>query len=156
MDIIKSKEVKIVGAFLLITGISGSVLFLTILFPFRNIISLLNIIPIVLFLLTAYSGYLILIKESENGLVYGRAIVALQIIKFHILGIGYYFVTGGYLFIGFNNLNFGFDFGLGTKFSVQIFDDISNVMFQLNILALVVFIYLSKLLNRIDEKTEES
>lgn len=150
----RTTEVRLIGAFFLVAGLFGLSTFLGLIFPIDNIISLLNIFPTVLFGLTFYSGYLLLLKENVRGLEIGRAVITLQIVQFHIAGLGYLFVTGAYIFVGFANLNFALTFGVENTFTINLSDDTSNVVFRLNILALSIFIYLTKLMNRIYDNQE--
>ncbi len=155
MVTLKSTEIKIVGAFLLVSGLFGFFAFILTIFPLNNFVAFFNIVPTFLFALTFYSGYLLLIKQDEKGIEYARAVVALQLINFHIYGVGYMFITGAFIFIGFNNLNFGFDVGLNTTFVINLSEETNNFLFRVNILALAVFIYLSRLMNRIEEEEEK-
>src|SRR5688572_5363326 len=116
----RTTEIKLIGAFFLVAGLFGLFTFLGLIFPLDSIISILNIFPTVLFALTLYSGYLLLLKENVKGLEIGRAVIALQIIHFHIAGVGYLFVTGVYIFVGFANLDFALTFGLENTFTVNI------------------------------------
>ena len=150
----KTIEIKLVGAFFLVAGLFGLFTFLGLIFPLDNFISFLNILPTILFGLTVYSGYLLLLKENVRGLEIGRAVIAVQIIQFHIAGLGYLFVTGAYIFVGFANLNFALNFGLDNTFTINLSDDTSNVVFRVNILALAIFIYLTKVMNRIYDSQE--
>ena len=100
---IRTTEIRLIGAFFLVAGLFGFFTFATLIFPLNDLINVLNIFPAILFALTLYSGYLLLLKENPKGLEIARAVVALQIIHFHIAGIGYMFVTGVYIFIGFSN-----------------------------------------------------
>ena len=150
----RTTEIKLVGAFFLVAGLFGLFTFLGMVFPLNNLTSLLNIFPTVLFGLTVYSGYLLLLKENVKGLEIGRAVIALQIIHFHIAGVGYLFVTGAYIFLGFSNLNFGLNFGLENTFTINISEESDNILFRINILALAVFIYLTKVMNKIYDEQE--
>ena len=150
----KTTEIKLVGAFFLVAGLFGLFTFLDLIFPLDSIISILNIFPTVLFALTLYSGYLLLLKENVKGLEIGRAVIALQIIHFHIAGIGYLFVTGVYVFVGFANLDFGLTFGLENTFTINISEETDNLLFKVNILALAIFIYLTRVMNKIHEEQE--
>lgn len=135
----KTPEIKLIGAFLLVAGLYGLCTFVDLVFPLDNFISVLNIFPTILFGLTVYAGYLVLLKEDVKGLEIGRAVIALQVIQFHIAGIGYLFVTGAYVFFGFANLHFALTFGLENTFLINLTDDTSDVVFRLNILALTFF-----------------
>jgi hypothetical protein len=150
----RTTEIKLVGAFFLVAGLFGLFTFLTFVFPLDNLISVLNIFPTVLFGATVYSGYLLLLKEDVQGLEIGRAVIALQIIQFHIAGLGYLFVTGAYIFVGFANLDFAMNFGLENTFNINLSDDSSNIVFRINILALAIFIYLTKVMNKIYDYQE--
>jgi len=97
---------------------------------------------------------LLLLKENVRGLEIGRAVIALQIIQFHVAGLGYLFVTGAYIFVGFANLNFALNFGLENTFTINLSDDTSNVVFRLNILALAIFIYFTGVMNKIYDNEE--
>ncbi len=151
----QSIELKLVAAFFFVTGVYGA---------FNSIISfpivedLLQILfggfLIVIFGLTALSGYFIFI-ENDKGLEYARAIAALQIVHFHIGGIGYYFVTGVYAFVGLINADFGLRFGLDNGMFINVASDPSLFILRINILAIGVFIYISKLLNRLDYESDE-
>lgn len=154
MKHLHTTEIKLIGAFFIVAGLYGLSMFLAVTFPLHDIISLLNLFPTALFALTTYSGYLLLVKENAKGLEIGRAVIALQLIQFHIAGLGYLFVTGAYAFVGFANLNFGLTFGLQNTFTINISEDTSHVVFRLNILALSVFIYLTRLMNKIDDDQE--
>jgi len=154
MKAFRTTEIKLVGAFFLVAGLFGLFTFLRMVFPLDNLMSLVNIFPTVLFGLTVYSGYLLLLKENVKGLEIGRAVIALQIIHFHIAGVGYLFVTGAYIFLGFSNLNFGLNFGLENTFTINISEESDNILFRINILALAVFIYLTKVMNKIYDEQE--
>ncbi len=154
MNIFKSTEIKLIGAFFLVGGLFGFITFIGMIFPLNNFISFLNLFSTLFFALTFYSGYLLLLKENENGLEIGRAVIALQIIQFHIMGIGYLFVTGGYIFAGFNNINFGVTFGLENTFVINFSEETSNFIFRVNILALGIFIYLTRIIKKIDDERE--
>ena len=150
----RTTEIKAIGAFFLVTGLFGLFAFLGLIFPLDNLASLVNIFPTVLYGLTVYSGYQLLFKENIKGLEIGRAVIILQVINFHVAGLGYLFVTGAYIFVGFTNLNFALNFGLENTFLINLSDDTSNVVFRVNILALAIFIYLTKLMNKIYENEE--
>jgi len=150
----RTTEIKLIGAFFLVAGLFGLFNFLTLIFPLDNLIGLINIFPTLLFGMTVYSGYLLLLKENAKGLEIGRAVIILQIIQFHIAGLGYLFVTGAYIFIGFANLNFGMNFGLENTFTINLSDDTSNIVFRINILALAIFIYLTRVMNKIYDNQE--
>jgi hypothetical protein len=150
----RTTEIKLVGAFFLVAGLFGLFTFLGVIFPLDNFISFVNLFPTLLFGLTVYSGYLLLIKENVKGLEIGRAVIALQIIQFHIAGLGYFFVTGAFIFVGFQNLNFAMNFGLQNTFTINLSEDTSNVLFKVNILALAIFFYLTRVMNKIYEKQE--
>jgi hypothetical protein len=150
----RTTEIKLIGAFFLVAGLFGLFAFLTLIFPLDNLISLMNIFPTILFGMTVYSGYLLLLRENVKGLEIGRAVIVLQIIQFHIAGLGYLFVTGAYIFVGFANLNFAMNFGLENTFTINLSDDTSNVVFRVNILALAIFIYLTRVMNKIYENEE--
>ena len=150
----RTTEIKLIGAFFLVAGLFGLFTFLTIIFPLDNIVSLINIFPTILFGLTLYSGYLLLLKENVKGLEIGRAVIALQIIHFHIAGVGYLFVTGVYAFLGFANLDFGLKFGLDNTFVINLSEETDLILFKINILALGIFIYLTKVMNKIYEEQE--
>jgi hypothetical protein len=152
MNTFKSTEIKLIGAFFLVAGLYGFITFLGIIFPLNGFGSFFNLFPTLLFALTLYSGYLILLKEDEKGLEYGRAVIALQIVQFHILGVGYLFVTGGYIFIGFTNFNFGIKFGLDNTFMINLAEETNNFQLRLNVLALTIFMYLSKVMNKIENE----
>jgi uncharacterized membrane protein len=154
MNRFKTTELKLIGAFFLVAGLYGLVTFISIVFPFNGLVSLLNLIPTLFFALTLYSGYLILLKEDEKGLEYGRAVIALQIVQFHIMGIGYLFVTGGYIFVGVTNLNFGINFGLENTFVINLAEETNNFQLRINVLALAIFMYLSKVLKKIENEQE--
>ena len=154
MKAFRTTEIKLVGAFFLVAGLFGLFTFLGMVFPLDNLMSLVNIFPTVLFGLTVYSGYLLLLKENVKGLEIGRAVIALQIIHFHIAGVGYLFVTGAYIFLGFSNLNFGLNFGLENTFTINISEESDNILFRINILALAVFIYLTKVMDKIYDEQE--
>ncbi len=149
MKAFKTTEIKLIGAFFLVAGLFGFFSFLGMIFPIDNLISFLNIFPTVLYGLTVYSGYLLLLKENVKGIEIGRVVIVLQIIQFHIAGLGYLFVTGAYLSAGFVNFNFGLNFGFENTFTINLSEDTSNVIFRVNILALAVFIYLTKVMNKI-------
>jgi hypothetical protein len=150
----KTTEIKLIGAFFLVAGLFGLFTFLALIFPLDNFISFLNIFPTILFGMTVYSGYLLLLKENVKGLEIGRAVIALQIIQFHIAGLGYLFVTGAYVFVGFANLNFAMNFGLENMFAINLSDDSSNIVFRVNILALAIFSYLTRVMNKIYDDQE--
>lgn len=150
----RTTEIKAIGAFFLVAGLFGLFRFLVLIFPLDNLVSLVNLFPTVLYGLTVYSGYQLLFKENIKGLEIGRAVIILQIINFHIAGLGYLFVTGAYIFVGFTNLNFALNFGLENTFLINLSDDTSNVVFRVNILALAIFIYLTKVMNKIYENEE--
>lgn len=146
-----STEIKLVGAFFLVGGLTGFIYFLAAVFPINGLISFLYIIPTFLYGLTFYSGYLLLIKNDISGMEIGRAIIALQIIHFAIAGVEYVFVTGAHISIGFINWHFVFNFGLDNKFLISLYDESSNFLFKVNLLALAIFIYLSRTLTKLDE-----
>lgn len=150
----KTTEIKLVGAFFLVAGLFGFVTFLGVIFPLNELGKLLYILPAVLFGLAVYSGYLLLIKENIKGIEIARAVIALQMIQFHIAGLGYLFVTGAFLFVGFENANLGFNFGLESVFSVTLSEDTSNVVLRINILAVGIFFYLTKTLNKFYDDQE--
>jgi hypothetical protein len=152
MNTFKSTELKLIGAFFLVAGLYGFITLLSTIFPINGFISFLNFFPTLFYALTLYSGYLILLKEDEAGLEYGRAVIALQIIQFHILGVGYLFVTGGYIFIGVTNLNFAINFGLENTFVINLAEETNNFQLRLNILALAIFMYLSKVMSKIESE----
>jgi hypothetical protein len=155
MQKLRSAEIKLIGAFFLVAGLLGFFTFGVRIFPLDNIfLSILNLFPTVLFGFTFYSGYLLLLKENEKGLEIARAVSALQIIHFNIAGLEYAFITGAYLFFGFKNANIGFDFGLLTSFTVSLYDEAQATVFQINILALGVFLYLSRTIKRIEDDRE--
>jgi hypothetical protein len=154
MTRLRSTEVKLIGAFFLVAGVWGFVVFLSRIFPLNNFLSFLNIFPTVLFGLTFYSGFLLLLKEDNKGLEIGRAIIAVQIINFNIAGLEYLFVTGAYIFCGFTNLKFAIKFGFENTFWIGIYDEPTNFVLRLNILALAVFLYLSRTIRIIDIETE--
>ncbi len=154
MNEFRTTEIKLIGAFLLVAGLFGLFAFLALNSSPDNLVNLLNIFPTILFGLTVYSGYLLLLKENVKGLEIGRAVIALQIINFHIAGLGYLFVTGAYIFVGFTNLNFALNFGLANTFIINLSEDTSNVVFRLNILALAIFIYLTRVINKIFDDQE--
>jgi hypothetical protein len=155
MQKLRSAEIKLIGAFFLVAGLLGFFTFLIRIFPLDNIfLSVLNLFPTVLFGFTFYSGYLLLLKENEKGLEIARAVSSLQIIHFNIAGLEYIFITGAYLFFGFKNANVGFDFGLQTSFTVNLYDEAPAMVVQINILALGVFLYLSRTIRRIEGERE--
>jgi hypothetical protein len=154
MQKLKSIEVKLIAAFLLVAGRWGFLAFLYRLFALDSGFEMiLHLFAAGLFGLTTYSGFLLL-KENEKGLEIGRAIVAMQIVNFHIAGLGYSFITGAYLFFGISNARFGFDFGLDTGFLIELADESTNFVLRLNILAVAVFVYLSRTLNRVQEEQD--
>ena len=104
--------------------------------------------------LTLYSGYLLLIKEDEKGLEIGRAVISLQIINFNIAGLQYVFITGAYLFFGFRNINVHLNFGLENTFLIKLYNESQDFVFNINILALGVFLYLSRTLSKIEDEKE--
>ena len=63
-------------------------------------------------------------------------------------------MTGAYIFVGFANLNFGINFGLENTFTINLSDDTSNIVFRVNILALAIFIYLTRVMNKIYDNQE--
>ncbi|MEM8569202.1 MAG: hypothetical protein AAGF85_22290 [Bacteroidota bacterium] len=150
----RTTEIKAVGAFFLVAGLFGLFTFLGLIFPLDNFVGFLNLFPTALYGLTVYSGYLLLFKEDIKGLEIGRGVIIIQLINFHIAGLGYLFVTGAYIFVGFTNLNFALNFGLENTFLINLSDDTSNVVFRVNILALAIFIYLTRVMNKIHEKEE--
>ncbi len=152
MNTFKTTELKLIGAFFLVAGLYGFITFLGIIFPLNGFVSFFNLFPTLLYALTLYSGYLILLKEDEKGLEYGRAVIALQIVQFHILGVGYLFITGGYIFIGLTNLNFGINFGLDNTFVINLSEETNNFQLRLNVLAFAIFMYLSKVMNKIENQ----
>ncbi|MEX2231159.1 MAG: hypothetical protein WD824_03290 [Cyclobacteriaceae bacterium] len=154
MNDFRTTEIKLIGAFFLVAGLFGFYTFLIMIFPLDNLISIVNIFPTVLFGLTLYSGYLLLLKENVKGLEIGRAVIALQILHFHIAGIGYLFVTGAFIFTGFNNFNFGRTFGFQNTFLINISEETGNILFKVNILALAIFFYLTKVMKKIYEEQE--
>ena len=154
MKELKTREIKLFGAFFLVAGLFGLYTFLGLVFPLDDLVSVLNIFPTVLFGLALYSGYLLLIQENAKGLEIGRAVIALQVVHFQIAGIGYLFVTGPFIFVGFANLNFGMNIGLDNTFTVHISDAATDVVFRINILALSIFLYLTRLIRKMDEKEE--
>ena len=154
MEKFKSTEIKLIGAFFLVAGLFGFFRFLILIFPIDNFVSLFNLFPTMLYGLTLYSGYLLLIKEDEKGLEIGRAVISLQIINFNIAGLGYVFITGAYLFFGFRNLNVHLNFGLDNIFLVNLYEESADFIFNINILALGVFLYLSRTLSKIEREKE--
>lgn len=150
----KTTEVKLIGAFFLVAGLFGLFNFLSLIFPLDNLISFLNIFPTILFGMTVYSGYLLLLKEDVRGLEIGRAVVALQIIQFQIAGLGYFFVTGVYIFVGIVNFKFALNFGMDNTFLINLSES-TDTTFRINILAFAIFVYLTRVLNKIfDEEPE--
>lgn len=154
MNDFRTAEIKVIGILLMVAGLFGFLMFLPAIFPLDNLISLLNIFPAGLFVLAFYSGYLLLFKEDVKGLEIGRAVVALQIIHFHIAGVGYLFVTGVYVFVGFTNFNFNVSFGIENTFAVNVSEETSNVLIKVNILALIIFMYLTRVRNKIYDEEE--
>ena len=150
----RTTEIKLVGAFFLVAGLFGLFTFFGLVFPLNNLVSVLNLFPTMLFALTVYSGYLLLLKENVKGLEIGRAVIALQVINFHIGGVGYLFVTGAYMFAGFVDLDIGITAGLENTFVINIADESDQVVFRVNILALAIFIYLSKVMNRVYDQQQ--
>lgn len=150
----KSTEIKVIGAFFLVAGLFGFFSFLVMIFPLDNIQSLLNLFPTLLYGLTLYSGYLLLIRENEKGLEIGRAVISLQILSFNIAGLGYVFVTGGYIFFGFRNITVHLDFGLNNTFLVNLYDEPQDFILNINILALAVFLFLNRTIYKIDNERE--
>ena len=149
-----STELKILAAILFVAGFYGFVSSLLAIFSAENFVGIIFHLGLILiFGLTTLSGLLIF-KENEKGLVYARAIVALQFINFKIAGLGYYFVTGAYLFVGINGSEIGFEYGLNTGMNF-ILGDSDVLMFRLNLLAIGAFIYLTRLLNQLDEEEIE-
>jgi hypothetical protein len=153
MKALRTTEIKIIGAFLLVSGLLGFFVFLPRVFPLDNLISFLSMFPTFVFGLTFYAGYLLLLKEDERGLEIGRSVVAMQLLNFKIGGLGYSFITGAYVFFGFVNLHGGLNFGLETEFTVALSED-STFIFRINILALAVFIYLTRTMRKIEERIE--
>lgn len=151
MNSLRTTEVKLIGAILLAAGLYGFVVFATLVFPLNDLVNVLNIFPTSLFGMALYAGYLLLLKESPKGLGIARALVALQIIHFGIAGIEYLFVTGIYIFVGFSNLHFSMNFGLENTFQISFSDESNNFIFHVNILALFVFIYLTRVLDKLPE-----
>ena len=154
MKALRTTEIKLVGAFFLVAGLFGFFTFISIALPLVDLVSILNLFPTLLFALTLYSGYLLLLKENPKGLEIGRAVVALQIIQFNIGGLTYVFFTGAYVTVGFVNLDFGMRFGLENTFQINLLDDTSNLVLHLNILALGIFIYLTKAINKIHDEED--
>ena len=154
MKELRTTEIKLFGAFFLVAGLFGLYTFLGLVFPLDDLVSVINIFPTVLFGLALYSGYLLLIQENAKGLEIGRAVIALQVVHFQIAGIGYLFVTGPFIFVGFANLNFGMNIGLDNNFIIRLSDAVTDVVFRINILALSIFLYLTRLIKKIDEKME--
>ena len=154
MNDFRTAEIKVIGILFLVAGLFGFLMFLPAIFPLDNLISLLNILPAGLFVLAFYSGYLLLFKEDVKGLEIGRAVVALQIIHFHIAGVGYLFVTGVYVFVGFTNFNFNVSFGIENTFTVNVTEETSDVLIKANILALIIFMYLTRVRNKIYDEEE--
>ena len=154
MNDFRTTEIKLIGAFFLVTGLFGFYTFLTLIFPLDNLISIINIFPTVLFGLTLYSGYLLLLKENVKGIEIARAVMALQILHFHIGGIGYLFVTGAFVFAGVNNLKFGFTFGFQNTFIINLSEETGGILFKVNVLAIAIFIYLTKVMKKIYEEQE--
>ncbi|MFT5618550.1 MAG: hypothetical protein ACI85I_001785 [Arenicella sp.] len=154
MNTLQSKEAKIIGALFLISGIAGVFTFIAILFPFNSLLSLINTVPLLLFAFTGYSGYLLLVQENEKGLDYLRAIVAVQIIQFHLFGIGYYFVTGGFATIGIINISLNFNFGFDNNFIINLTEENNDFILRLNILALFAFGYLTRMIQKVEREEE--
>lgn len=154
MNKLRSIEVKLIAAFLLVTGLLGFVTLLFRIAALDNLFeSLVYLIGAVIFGVAAYSG-LLLLQEKEKGLEIARGIVAIQILNFNIAGLGYSFVTGAFLFVGIANARLGFDFGLDTRLAITLADDSSNFVLQANLLAIVAFIYLSRLLKRVEDASD--
>lgn len=143
-----STEVRLIGSFFLVAGLIGFFMFFDRLFPFSDFLNLLNLLPAGLFALTTYSGYLLVAKGNATGLEIGRAIVALQIIGFQGAGFAYVFITGPYAVIRFGSSNAGFNLGLRLAFEISIYEDVGGFLVQVNIIALVAFIYLTRAYNR--------
>ena len=112
-----------------------------------------GVIAAAFFGLTGYAGFQLL-KENEKGLEIARAIIAIQIISFHIAGLGYSFVTGAYLFVGITNAQIGFKFGLETNLSITLADESTDFVLRLNLLAIIAFIYLSRLLKQVEDDND--
>jgi hypothetical protein len=151
---LKSTEVKLIAAFFLVTGFLGFVvLFSGILMVDNSIEGILYLFIAGLFGLTMYSGYLLL-RGNENGLEIGRAIIALQIINFDIAGLSYLFTTGGAILFGLTNSKLGFDFVIETGFTINLSDESTNFILRVNLLAIGLFIYLSRIIRRIENEQE--
>jgi hypothetical protein len=154
MKVFRSTEIKLTGAFFLVAGLFGFFTFVGMVFPLDSLISFLNIFPTVLYGLAAYSGYLLLLKENVRGIEIGRLVIILQVINFHVAGLGYLFVTGAYVFIGFANFDFGLNFGVDNTFAINLTEGTGVVIFRVNILALAIFIYLNRVLDKIYDRQE--
>ena len=151
---IKSTEIKLIAAFLLVSGVIGFANFLFRIAALDNAFeTIIYLIAAAIFGLAAYSGFQLL-KENEKGLEIARAIVAIQIVSFHIAGLGYAFVTGGYLFVGITNAKIGFNFGLETNLLITLADESSNFVLRLNLLAIIAFMYLSRLLKQVENDND--
>ncbi|HBK88569.1 MAG: hypothetical protein U0289_06610 [Cyclobacteriaceae bacterium] len=154
MERLKSIEIKLIAAFLLVTGFLGFVaLFSTILSTDNSIVGILYLFIAVLFGLTMYSGYLLL-KEDEKGLEIGRAIIALQILNFDIAGLSYLFTTGGAVLFGLGNSKIGFDFVIQTGFTINLNDESTNFILRINLLAIGLFVYLSRTIRKLEDEQE--
>ncbi|NOS92875.1 MAG: hypothetical protein HOP30_13205 [Cyclobacteriaceae bacterium] len=151
MEKLRSMEVKLIAAIFLIGGVSGFFLFFIKLLSFESsFLAIAHLVVSLLFLATAYSGYL-LFKEEERGIEIGRAVILLQIVNFKIYGLTYFFVTGAYVFAGIYGQELGVKFGLDTGLSIVLDEDEPHFILRINLLALIIFIYLTKLLNKIHD-----
>jgi hypothetical protein len=151
MDRLKRIEIRIIAAFFFVTGLTGLFAFLIKIFTLDNIfIIVMYLIASGLFGLTTYAGYL-LFKEKEKGLEIGRAIAAMQIIYFDISGLSYLFTTGIAIMFGLKDSNVGFDFVVQTGFTINLIDEPVNFIFKINLLALGIFLYLSRTINKIQD-----
>ena len=139
-------ETKIIGAFLLGGGAVGT---------YRAIVTLSHdigggrllilLIMASIMVFTLYSGYQILNKEVQ-GLENGRAIMIIQFIQFAVMGLGVSFYTGGYLAVHLLRGRIGFSYDIDSAFIINFIDDPNYFLIRINLLAIAIFIYLTKLI----------
>jgi hypothetical protein len=154
MDRLKRIEIKIIAAFFFVTGLTGLFAFLIKIFTLDNMLLIaIYLVASGLFGLTTYAGYL-LFRENEKGLEFARAISAIQLIYFDISGVSYLFTTGFAIMFGLKNSDVGFDFVVQTGFTINLTDNPVNFIFKINLLALGIFLYLSRTISKVQDDKE--
>jgi hypothetical protein len=68
------------------------------------------------------------------------------------VGIGYLFVSGGFIFVGLSNLNFGMNFGLEDTFVINLAAESSYFQLRINVLVLALFMYLIDVFKKISNE----